>query len=87
MRFFPMLDLQYVVLALFMGLGALLVLWMSFRGYHESREKEEGDLEHYPEGIRTGRGPIPALLVLVYMGFLLWALGYALKVGVWGPPF
>lgn len=87
MRFFPMLDIQYVVLALFMGLGALLVLWISFRGYGGHEEEREEKLEHYPEGIRAGRGPIPALLLLVYVGFLIWALGYALKVGVWGPPF
>lgn len=82
-----MLDLQYVVLALFMGLGALLVLWICFRGYHGPEEEQQQDQEHYPEGIRIGRGPIPPVLVLVYVGFLLWALGYALKVGVSGPPF
>ncbi len=82
-----MLDFQYVVLAFFMGLGALLILWVCFRGYHQQEEEKEQDLEHYPEGIRTGKGPIPALLLIVYLGFLFWALGYALKVGVWGPPF
>lgn len=87
MRFFPMLDLQYVVLALFMGLGALLVLWISFRGYYGRHEEQEQDLEKYPDGIRAGRGPIPALLLLIYMGFFVWALGYALMVGLAGSPF
>ncbi len=86
MRSFPMIDVQYVVLALFMGLGALLVLWIAFRGYHDE-EDEERDLEGYPDGIKAGNGPIPALLLLIYAGFLIWALGYALKVGVAGPPF
>ena len=86
MRSFPMIDVHYVVLALFMGLGALLVLWIAFRGYHEAHEDEKADLEAYPDGIRTGKGPIPALLLLVYVGFLIWALGYVLKVGVAGPP-
>lgn len=87
MRSFPMMDFQYVVLALFMGLGALLVLWIAFRGYHEAHEEKEEGLEGYPDGIKAGRGPIPALLLLVYVGFLIWALGYVLKVGVAGPPF
>ncbi|MEJ5376255.1 MAG: hypothetical protein WHX93_06730 [bacterium] len=87
MRFFPVLDFQYVVLALFMGLGAVLVLWICFRGYHGGEEERQQDLEHYPDGIKAGRGPVPVLLVLIYVGFVLWALGYALKVGIFGPPF
>jgi hypothetical protein len=87
MRFFPLLDFQSVILALFMGLGALLVLWICFRGYHHGQEGQEQDLENYPDGIRAGRGPIPPVLLLIYVGFLVWALLYILKVGVAGPPF
>lgn len=69
-----------------MGLGAVLILWISFRGYHWL-SKEEDTSEEYPEGIRAGQGPIPPLLLLVYVGFVLWALGYVLVVGLGGPPF
>jgi hypothetical protein len=86
MRFFPLLDIQYVTLAFFMGLGGLIAIWLAFRGH---RREGEGQVEEgeYPDGIRIGRGPLPPLLVLVYAGFLLWALAYAIKVGIMGPSF
>lgn len=86
MRYFNLLDIQYVVLALFMGLGGLIVIWLSFAGHLEER-KGDAEAEHYPEGIRIGKGPIPPLLILVYAGFSLWALGYVIRVGIMGPAF
>lgn len=87
MRLFSSLDLKYVFLAIFMGLGALLVLWISFKGYDDHHGEKAHELEHYPEGIRTGRGPVPALLLIIYVGFVIWALAYLWKVGVQGPAF
>jgi len=86
MRFFPLLDIQYVVLAFFMGLGGLVAIWLAFRG-HPRRGEGEVEEGEYPEGIKIGKGRIPPLLILVYAGFCLWALGYAIKVGILGPPF
>lgn len=87
MRLFSSLDLQYVILAFFMGLGALLVLWIAFGSNEGHRGEKAPDLELYPDGIHIGRGTVPTLLLVIYVGFVIWALAYVWKVGVNGPAF
>jgi hypothetical protein len=88
MRFFPIVDFQYAVLALFLGLGALVALVLAFRDYGSPDRREDAPrLEEYPENIRTGHGTISPLLIFVYVGFAIWALVYAILQGIVGPPF
>ena len=88
MRFFALLDLQNATLAFFLGLAALVVLYVAFRGYGPSAgEGHSAEPEQYPEGIRIGHGPLPPILLFVYVGFALWALAYVIVVGIMGPPF
>jgi uncharacterized membrane protein len=88
MRYFPILDLQYVVLLVFLGIAALVLLYVAFGGTtYDRREEDEGKMEEYPEGIRAARHPVPPILVFVYVGFAIWAVAYVLMTGVSGPPF
>ncbi len=87
MRFFQVLDLQIVFLAIFFGLAALLILYVAFSGHVRASKKREPEPEEYPDGIRAGHNPIPPLLIFVYVGFALWALGYVIVVGILGRPF
>ena len=59
MRYFALLDLQHVVLSVFLGLIALLLLVVAFGTYGFRRPPRalDEDLEEYPEGIREAIWP------------------------------
>jgi hypothetical protein len=63
MRMFPVIDFQHLLLALFLGCIAAIVIYMGFR--HNSR-------------------PVPAVLVFLYTGFVVWAICYVFLVGFSG---
>lgn len=77
-----------MTLAFFLGLGLFILLYLAWGGYSkgtvagagEDRSRTEG-LE--PEGMtKTAHNPIPPLLVLVYVGVILWILAYLIFVGL-----
>jgi hypothetical protein len=78
-----------VVLLFFLGLAALALICVAFSGYGSRREREEDseEPEEYPEGIQVGKGPIPSLMVFVYVAFIIWAVGYVLVIGILKGPF
>lgn len=83
MRYFILLDFQHMVLALFLGLLALLLVFVAWRGY--PRRGEEAPLTE--EELFSSHGsspPLPPLLVLVYVGAILWLLAYAVVQGIFG---
>ena len=85
MRYFPLQDLEYLLLALFLGAIALCVILLA---YPSPRKKEkETDIEEFPDGIRATNRPIPPILVFVYSAFGIWAVVYMLMIGVFGKPF
>jgi hypothetical protein len=71
MRYFPLFDLQAVILLSFLGVTALLLLYIAMG-------KLIGP---------AGRQPIPLILVFVYAGFVVWAVAYVVVVGIGGAPF
>jgi hypothetical protein len=83
MRFFPLLDFQHMVLALFLGIAALVFVYVAWSGYSEKREK---DLEEHEGDIRfsSERHPMPPLLIFVYAGVALWVIAYVLLIGIFG---
>lgn len=89
MRYFPLLDFQYVVLLVFLGLTVLLLIYLAFGGdvFNRKRREKPEKTEDYPEGIQVSRKPIPPFLVFVYVIFVLWALGYLIVIGLRGGPF
>lgn len=85
MRYFILLDFQHMVLAIFLGLLALLVVYVAWRGYPARGEKEEPlSEEELFSGHGTATPPLPPLLVLIYVGAILWLLAYAVVNGIFG---
>jgi len=89
MRYFTLLDFQYVVLLVFLGLTALILIYLAFSGYHKERgrRKRRDETEDYPEGIQVERNRIPPILIFIYVSFIIWALGYLIVIGLRGEAF
>jgi hypothetical protein len=86
MRYFALLDFQYFVLAVFIGIAVLLLLYVSF-GQVYSRRSKEAEAEKYPEGLRIEKNPIPPILIFIYVAFFIWAFAYLIIIGFKGNPF
>ncbi len=93
MRFFSLLDFQHWVLAFFLGLTALVLVYLGFGTY--SRRRAEGP-HTLPKGPATSaaeraeepeENPIPVLLVVVYVGIVVSAITYMVIVGIRGVAF
>ena len=89
MRFFPVFDFQLVVLLTFLGLVALVLLYMAFGSsrYSKRQKEDEGEVEEYPGGIKAARKPLPPILIFVYIASVVWAAIYVVVVGIKGAPF
>lgn len=89
MRFYPLLDFQYVVLAVFLAVVFLLLLVLAFRTYTDAdkRRKEPGELEKYPEGLSAANNPVPLVLIFLMAALAVWAVSYVIVVGIRGPAF
>jgi len=85
MRFFPLLDFQYMVLALFLGIAALVFICVAWGGYSRKRER---DLEERDGEVRFAaeRHPVPPILIFIYAGTALWAIAYVILIGIFGGP-
>ncbi len=92
MRFFPLIDLQHLLLGFFLGLAAALIIFLAFRytgrtgsAASGSRQVDETG-ETYPEGLRIGNNPVPPVLIFVFLGFVVWLIFYAVIFGIFGGP-
>ena len=88
MRFFSVLDFQYALLIIFLGLIFFILTYIAFGGYvlPTSKGRKE-EIEEYPEGIQTKNGPLPLLLFFIYLSFFIWAIGYVVVIGIRGGAF
>jgi hypothetical protein len=86
MRYFALLDFQYIVLALFIGIAATILLYVAFGWPGASRRGQQAP-EQYAEGLQIEKNRVPPILVFVYSAFLIWALAYLVVVGIKGEPF
>ncbi len=88
MRFFDLLDFQYLVLAIFLGLISVFVIYLAFGGYRSRRGMAEKEVtEEYPEGLGSGDNPIPPFLIFLYLAVLIWIIFYVFLFGLRGGPF
>jgi hypothetical protein len=89
MRYFSLLDFQYVILLVFLGLTAIILLYVAFGSdlFTSGRREKPQDLENYPDGIQVRNEPIPLILIFIYVGFVIWAVVYVLMIGVRGGAF
>ena len=84
MRYFTLLDFQHWVLALFLGLLAVILIYVAWRLYPEQKDTAGiiPPADHTPDS-----NPIPPILIFVSVGALLWALGYVIVEGMLGGAF
>jgi len=89
MQYFPLVDLQHWMLAIFLGLVSLILVYLAF-GSHPSREKSlereqrERDLLF---GEETEKNPMAPILIFVYVGVVVFAILYLILIGLRGGPF
>ena len=88
MRFFNLLNIQHLVLAVFPALLSVVLLGIAlsfshFRG-KASEERQIRVTGTYPDGIEERAAPFPLFLFLVILGTVLWGFGYILMVGLTG---
>jgi hypothetical protein len=85
MRFFELIGVRDVALFLFPTLIFIIffILAMSRAYLHrkDSQEREKTVVHQYPEGIEARNSPFPLVLILLIVGFLLWAFLYAFVIG------
>ena len=91
MRFFPVLDFQHEILAIFLGLGSALLIYLALRSFHYSprRKDEKGtEKEEFYEsiGVRIQNHPIPPFLLFLILGFIVWFFFYVIIFGIKGGP-
>jgi hypothetical protein len=93
MRFFSLVDFQYMVLALFMGLlGVVLVYvaWGSYPAHREDTSEEDvARMEGHEieEGHKAKRVPIAPFLIFIYIGIAVWSICYMIFTGIHGVSF
>lgn len=86
MRFFVWLDFQYLMLALFIGLISLILVYIAWASYPhrriprtqeelDERRGHEMQLGHDPEGI-----PIAPFLIFIYVGIAAWSVLYMVYI-------
>jgi hypothetical protein len=90
-RLFALIDFHHFVLALFLGGAAALATYLAFRYGGRSGEAGKGGqaeppCEEYPEGIRAGNNPVPPVLLLLFLGFVVWFVCYVIFFGILGDP-
>ena len=93
MRFFPLLDFQHWVLAFFLGLTAVILVYLAFGSYQRRRADGKQPVEE-PQSVGEVAGdykdehnPVPPFLKVVYAGIVVAALGYMIVVGIRGGAF
>jgi len=90
MRLFTLIDFHHLLLGLFLGLAAAIVIYLAFRyggGTGGSGTGgQSGNYEEYPEGLRIGSNPVPPVLVFVFIGFGVWFIFYVIFFGILGKP-
>jgi hypothetical protein len=93
MRYFTLLDFQHMLLALFLGVTAVILVYLAFGSYARHQAAERQGPEETLPGDVTGEvhegqeNPLPAFLKVVYAGIIATAVGYMVFIGMLGAPF
>ena len=91
MRFFDLRDFQDVVLfviptLIFILLFAVALAHLYFRT-KDAEEREQRVVHVFPGDIGERDAPVPLVLILIVLGFVLWAMAYALGRALVGGSF
>lgn len=90
MRYFALQDFQYIVLAFFIGLISLILVYMAWGSYPARREEKSDEeirkLEGHEidTGHKAGKNPVAPFLIFIYIGITVWSLAYMVFVGIRG---
>lgn len=93
MPYFPLVGWQHWVLAIFLGLISLILVYLAFGSHAGRREEKAGEGPEEERDLEILRGhdgeknPVPPLLVFIYGGVILFAVGYLIVIGIWGSAF
>jgi succinate dehydrogenase/fumarate reductase cytochrome b subunit len=81
MPFFPLISLQDMALAFFLGLVTFILLYVAWASYPpgDLNKPEVRELQEVPE---AADNPLPPFLVFVYVGVAVWALAYFILIGL-----
>jgi Na+/H+ antiporter NhaC len=88
MRYFELLGFQHVVLALMPAVIFIILFYIALSRTHfhskNSERRKTTRIHAYPDGLETKNAPVPLILILIIVGFLLWAFCYVLGTGLTG---
>ena len=88
MRFFPLLGFQHVLLFIFPTLIFVILFFLTLGQVHVSTKDEEEKKQRvahtFSEGIEARNAPFPLVLLLIIIGFLIWAFAYTVGTGIFG---
>jgi hypothetical protein len=88
MRFFNLLNIQHLVMAVFPALLCVVLLGIALSFSHfrakASEERQIRVTRTYPDGIDERNAPFPLFLFLLILGTILWGFGYILMIGLTG---
>jgi hypothetical protein len=89
MRLFTLIDLQHLILAVFLGLAAAIVVYLAFRNGpgRLPAGREDRLYGDDPVGHGGDHRSIPVVLLLVYLGFAVWFVFYVVFFALRGSPF
>jgi hypothetical protein len=88
MQFFPLVNFQHWVLAIFLGLILLILVYLAFGSHGRRTEGPAGrDERDFLSGEDPVKKAMPPILIVVFLGALFFALGYFILIGIKGPPF
>ena len=87
MRLFALLNMQHLVLGIFLGTIGAILIYLGFQsaGFAKPRKKVERE-SGYPDGLEIENHPVPPLLLFLLLGFVAWFIFYVILFGVLGEP-
>ncbi len=89
MRFFAVLDYQHEILAVFLGVVVAVLIYLAFRSYYFTRQREDEESHRvleYPDEIHGVNHAVPPFLLFLIFGFIVWFLIYVIFFGIRGGP-
>ena len=90
MRYFPVQDYQYMVLAFFIGLICVILTYMAWGSYPRSREGKSAEEIAKQRGHEMATGhhakenPVAPFLIYLYIFISIWSISYMVFVAVRG---
>lgn len=86
MRFFALIDFQHMVLAFFLGMSAVVAVYLAWSGYSFKRERDLDERDLIEGRFEPEKNPVPPILLLIYASVAVCVIFYLVLVGILGGP-